>query len=82
MYKNLVLRAQNIIVAVAKSCQGMQDMATELENDLRVLTEYVFLPAPCVCRSAVAIVKRHARDQSTRFGKSGSQESPEIFEQE
>ncbi|KZV61571.1 hypothetical protein PENSPDRAFT_658805 [Peniophora sp. CONT] len=38
MFKNLALRAKDIIVAVARSCHGMQTIAVQLEDDLRQLT--------------------------------------------
>ncbi|KZV59662.1 hypothetical protein PENSPDRAFT_694953 [Peniophora sp. CONT] len=38
MFKNLALRAKDVIVAVARSCQGMQTMEAQLEDDLRQLT--------------------------------------------
>jgi len=37
----LALRAKDIVLAVARACEGMQDMAAELEADLRQLTKYV-----------------------------------------
>ena len=41
MFKSLAFRAKDVIVAVARSCHGMQSMAVQLEDDLRQLTWYV-----------------------------------------
>ncbi|KZV61573.1 hypothetical protein PENSPDRAFT_693292 [Peniophora sp. CONT] len=38
MFKNLAFRARDVIVAVARSCQGMHSMEAQLEDDLRQLT--------------------------------------------
>ncbi|KZV62644.1 hypothetical protein PENSPDRAFT_739249 [Peniophora sp. CONT] len=38
MFRSLAFRAKDIIVAVARSCHGMQTMAVQLEDDLRQLT--------------------------------------------
>ncbi|VDB91352.1 unnamed protein product [Peniophora sp. CBMAI 1063] len=38
MFKSLSLRAKDIVVAVARSCNGMQSVAVQLESDLRQLT--------------------------------------------
>ncbi|KZV59311.1 hypothetical protein PENSPDRAFT_660085, partial [Peniophora sp. CONT] len=38
MFKNLAFRAKDVIVAVARACDGLQSMAAQLESDLRQLT--------------------------------------------
>ncbi|VDC06399.1 unnamed protein product [Peniophora sp. CBMAI 1063] len=38
MFKNLAMRAKDVIVAVARSCDGLQSLAFQLESDLRQLT--------------------------------------------
>ncbi|VDC06400.1 unnamed protein product [Peniophora sp. CBMAI 1063] len=38
MFRNLALRAKDVIVAVARSCDGLQPLAAHLESDLRQLT--------------------------------------------
>ncbi|KZV69411.1 hypothetical protein PENSPDRAFT_753385 [Peniophora sp. CONT] len=38
MFKSLTYRAKDIVVAVARSCHGMQSVAVQLEDDLRQLT--------------------------------------------
>ncbi|KZV58960.1 hypothetical protein PENSPDRAFT_760519, partial [Peniophora sp. CONT] len=38
MFRNLAFRAKDVIVAVARSCDGLQSMAVQLESDLRQLT--------------------------------------------
>ena len=40
MFRSLSFRAKDIVVAVARSCHGMQMIAAQLESDLRQLTRF------------------------------------------